>query len=228
MPPTHRVGAQLSGTTLLQNRQNLRHLARDAEHAGAGLEVLELLHIQDALAKQRHRAGGQRRDKQRGHTRPAAVVEHEDGDDDILPENERRLAIGAERKRVADVVGERDEVAAGLEQVREEGHAARRLRLDELDDLGHLDDRRRADDADAEALADGQLEARGILEVDVEQERLVARVADDGHAEVADRTGQVVRDGRDRRAKSVHICGCRWPCRGVRRFPNCCAMKSFV
>lgn len=68
---------------------------------------------------------------------------------------------------MADVVAERDEVCAGLEQVGQEGETLGRLRVDELEQLRHLDDGGRADDADAEALGDGELEAFRVRRVDV-------------------------------------------------------------
>jgi len=202
---TYSERAQLSGTALLQDSDDLRDLARDTHHAGASLEVAQRLHVEYSLAKQRDGAGRQSSDKQGGQACPPAVVEYKDGDDDILAEHESGLAESAEGEAFADVVGKRDQVAAGLKQVREEGHAASGLRSYELDDLRHLDNRRGGDDADAEGLADGELEALGVAGIDIKDQSLVAGIANERHAKITDRTREVVRDRLEGGTERVHL-----------------------
>lgn len=98
---------------------------------------------------------------------------------------------------------------SSLKKIRHERDTFGRLRADKLQDLRNLDNSRGADDADAETLADAILDAFDILNVDVEQQRLVAFFANDGGAEIANRTGQVMRDGLDERLNGVHCRGCR-------------------
>ena len=84
------------------------------------------------------------------------------------------------------------------------------MAVDELEELGDLDDGGRADDADAEALGDGELKAFRMRGVDVEEQRLVAGGADEGGAKVGDGFGKIVRDGLDDGAEGVHGDGSVW------------------
>lgn len=192
---TYGEGTELASAALLGNGKNLGELAGDAEDASTSLQVAEELQVEDAVGEEDATGGGEDGDKDGGEGGAVAVVEDEDGDDDVLREDEGGLAVGAEGEAVAVVVGEGDEVRARLEYVGEEGDAVGGLGADELEDLRHLDDGGGADDANAEALGDGELEAGSVLEVNVEEDGLVALVADDGGAEVADRAGEVVGDG---------------------------------
>lgn len=216
----YRKRAQLSGAALLEDGDDLGHLARDAEDAGAGLQVAQGVHVDEggggggagaeaeAEAEEGGDAGGEGGDEQAGGGGAAAVVEDEDGDDDVLAEDEGGLAVGAEGEAVADVVRERDEVGRGLEQVGEEADAVGRPRPRQLDDLRHLHHRRRPDDADPQPLRHRQPQAPGVGRVQVQHQRLVARLADDGHAEVADRRRQALRDwlqGLQRGPESFHV-----------------------
>lgn len=162
---TYSERAQLSRTALLEDGGDLGHLARDAEDAGASLQVAEGVGIDDGSAEEGSDAGGEGGDEQGGGARAAAVVEDEDGDDDVLAEDEGGLAVGAEGEAVAEVVGERDEVRGGLEQVGEEADTLGGPGPRELQDLRHLDDRRRPDDADAQRLRHSELEARLVRRV---------------------------------------------------------------
>lgn len=173
------------------------------------MQVAQSLHVHDIIGKQRGGTNRQCGNKQSRHGRPAAVVQDEDGDDDVLAHDEGGLAKGAKGEAIAHVVRQRDEVRARLEQVRQKRHALGGLGLEQLEDLRDLDDGRGADDANAQALADGELDALGVFDVDVEQQRLVAGLADDGDAEVPDGSRQVVRDGLDERPDGVHGCGYR-------------------
>lgn len=98
---------------------------------------------------------------------------------------------------MADVIAEADEVRAALEQVREETETLCGLGVDELEQLGHLDDGGGADDADAQTLGDGKLDALGGSQVDIVDEGFVANGADEGFTEVGDGFGEIVRDGLD-------------------------------
>lgn len=80
---------------------------------------------------------------------------------------------------MAKVICERDEVGGCLEEIGEEGDSGCRARLNELDNLWNLDDRRCGNDTDSKAFRDGELEAFCVCEVDVKEEVLVACLADD-------------------------------------------------
>lgn len=195
MSKTYRKGAQLSSTTLLPDGQDLRYLAGNTEDASAGLQVAQGLHVKQVLREQGTNAAREDRDEQSGQAGAATVVEHQDGDDDVLAHDQGSLAKGAKGEAIAHVVGQRDEVRARLEEVGEEGDSLGGPGADELEDLGHLDDGRGGNDADAEALGDAELQTLDIFEVNVEEDGTVALLADDGDAQVADGRGEVVRDG---------------------------------
>lgn len=205
---TYGKGAKLAGSTLLPNGRNLRQLARDAQDTSSSLQVAQGLHVEDVRSEESGGAAGHGGDEDGSEAGAAAKVEDEDGNDDILAEDEGSLAVGAEGELVAVVVGEGDEVGARLEEVGQEGDALSRARVGKLQDLGNLDDGGGGDDADAQALADGELEAGLVVEGDVEEKSLVALLANDGHAEVADGRGEIVGDGLDGGAEGVHLGGC--------------------
>lgn len=127
-------------------------------------------------------------------------MQHQHGNCHILHENQTRLPKCAERELLAHIVGQGDEVRGRLEEVGEEGDARGGFRVDELEQLWDFDDGGGAYDADAEAFGDGELEARGGAEVEVVDEVLVARLAEDGDAEVCDGRGQVLGDGLEKGA----------------------------
>ena len=87
-------------------------------------------------------------------------MQDEHGDDDVLDDDARRLAVGAEREAAADVVGQRDEVRRRLEQVAREADACGRAGAQQLAHLRHLDDRRRRDDGHADGLGRRERHAR--------------------------------------------------------------------
>ena len=84
------------------------------------------------------------------------------------------------------------------------------MRGDKLDDLGHLDDGGAGDCGDAKGFGDGELEALGGGEVDVEDEILVAFGADEGDGEVMDWGGKGVGEGLDGVTEGVHGCEDTW------------------
>lgn len=191
----YRESAQLARTTLLPDSQNLGHLARDAESTRTGLEKTHGLGVKQALCEQGADGAGKDGYKQGGESGPPAIVENQHGDDNVLAKDEGGLAVGGEGEAIADVVGQRDEVAGRLEQVREEADARGGARPRQVDDLRHLDHRRGRHDTHAQRLGHGELEAFCVSEVDVQHERGVALVADQGHAQVPDRGREIVRDG---------------------------------
>lgn len=82
----------------------------------------------------------------------AAVVEHKSEDSQILESDEEGLAVGGDGVVAADVVGEGDDTGEGLEHVGVERDALGGAGLNDLDDLGYLDDGTTGDDSEAEAL----------------------------------------------------------------------------
>ena len=81
-------------------------------------------------------------------------MQDEDGDGDVLDEDQCRLAIGAEGEAVARIVGERDQEGRRLEDVGGEAQALRGLALEKFENLRDLDDGRRGDDGEAERFGD--------------------------------------------------------------------------
>lgn len=166
---TYGKSTQLPRRPGLPHRRNLRHLTRDAEHARAGLEIAQRLHIDGVVAEQGGACDGERSHEDGGGGGLAAVAQDQHGDDDVLGHDQGGLAEGAEGEAGADVVGEADEVGGRLEEVAEEGDAGGGARGEELEDLWDLDDRGGRDDADAQAFGDGELDAGRRAWVDVQQ-----------------------------------------------------------
>lgn len=81
------------------------------------------------------------------------------------------------------------------------------MRVYELEQLRHFDDRGRANDADSKTLGDGELQAFGVGGVDVEKQRFIACWRDERLAKILDGFGEVVRDGPEYGAEGVHIGG---------------------
>lgn len=68
-----------------------------------------------------------------------------------------------------------------------------------------FDDGRGSDDTNAKAFGDGELDAIGGGDVDVEEKGLVAGLAKDGNAKVVDGSGEVVGYRLEGIAKRVHL-----------------------
>ena len=96
---------------------------------------------------------------------------------------------------------------AAVEQVRQEGDAVGGAGGRELEDLRDLDDGGGGDDAEAQALGDGELEAFLVGGVDVDEERLVAWPAEEGDAELPDGGREVVGYGLEGRAEGRPFSG---------------------
>jgi hypothetical protein len=62
--------------------------------------------------------------------------------------------------------------------------------------------------------SDGELNVVGGGELDVQKEGFVACLAEDGHAEAVDGTGEVVGDGLEGAAEGVHVGVCERLCCG--------------
>lgn len=106
------------------------------------------------------------------------------------------------------VVRKADQVAAALEQVREERNAIGRLRVEDLEKLRDLDDGGSGDDTDTETFADGKLEAVGGSEgVDVHNESLVAHGADEAAAGFDKRRREIVCYWLEKRTNRLHYGG---------------------
>lgn len=199
--PTHRESAQLPRPALPIHLDNLRRLARDAQHAAGRLQRRQRLRIHDPLVEQRVARRRQPGDPRCGASIPALEMQNERGDGDVLDGDQGRLAVGAEREPIPGIVRQADDVGAGLEEVGEERDALGALGAEELDQLRDLDDGGGADDADAETLADGELEAFRVIDrVDVLDQLLVALWPQQREAGVVDGARQVVRDGLEEAA----------------------------
>ena len=179
MKSAYRECAQLSGTTFLPDRQNLRDLASHTQHTGTRLQRRQHLRIHNLRLQDRKKRRPQSSHKHRRARILPTIMQHQRANHDILQRNQRALAKRAERVSLADIVREGDEEGGRLEQVGEEGDAGRGLRVDELEELRDLDDGAGADDANAETFADGEFEAVGVVDwVDVEDEVFVAHRAE--------------------------------------------------
>lgn len=186
---TYSECAQLARTTLLPDGQDLRQLTCHTQCACPRLEVTQRPHIQHAVHEQGRRARRQRRYEDCGQSRLSGVVQNQHCDDHILHQDTRGLAVRGEGEAVAEVVGERDEVARRLEQVGQEAHAGGAFRADEVEDLRDLDNAGCRDNSDSQGLGDGEFQALGIRNVDIEDEAGVALLANEGEAEITDGWG---------------------------------------
>ncbi len=119
--------------------------------------------------------------------------------------DQARLAIGTEGESLAQIICQRNQVCGGFKEVGEERDAFGGFGVDELEDLWNLYDGRGSDDANAKAFGDGELDAVGGVDVDVEEEGLVAGLAKNGDAKVMDGSGEVVGYGLEGIAKRVHL-----------------------
>ena len=208
---TYSKGTELTGATLLEDGGDLGKLASNAQDTSTSLKLAQGLRINNVLGEQSSSSSSKTSDKDSSQTSSATVVEHKHRDNNVLSNDQSSLAKGTEREAIADVVGERDEIRRRLEDVREERHALGGLGREELLDLGDLDDSGGSDDSDTESLGDTELDAVDILDVDVEKKRLVASLADERNANVANGRRDVVGDscnsrldGFDGGFKGVH------------------------
>lgn len=201
---TYSKRAQLSGSSLLPNSRDLRDLARDSKDSSASLEVAESLHVHQIRVKKCRQAHCERSNKDRRHSRASAIFQYQHRDYDILHHNECRLAICAEREARAKIVRKADQVCRCLEEVAEEGDAGSGFRVDELEDLGDLDDRAGTNNTDSEAFGNGELDALGRSWVDFKEKRVVALSTEDRDTEFTDRCGEVVCDGLQSSAYRIH------------------------
>lgn len=186
-------GRQLARAALLPDGQDLRQLARDAQPARAGLEARHL-RVGDERVRDHERVDrAAHRGEERARLRRLPRVDQDqDADDHVLDRDQARLAVRAEGEPVAHVVRQCDDEARRFQKVARERQALGRPRLDQLDDLRHLDDRRRRDDAYAERLRHREGHAfRVRRDIEVEQERAVARFAQEIEREVVDGSREV-------------------------------------
>lgn len=167
------------------------------------MEVAQCLHVHQISVEQRCQAHCERCNKQRGLRGASTVLQYQHRDHDILHHNECRLAKCAEREARANIVRQADQVCRRLEEVAEEGDAGRGLRVHELENLGDLDDGAGADDSNAEAFGDGELDALGRGWVDF-KERVVTLSTEDRDSQFTDRCGEVVCDGLQSSAYGIH------------------------
>lgn len=120
---TYGKGTQLAGSALPPNGDNLGHLARDAEGAGAGLQEGHGIHADEVVGEEGGGGESEGADEGGGQDAAALVAEDEDGDDDVLGGDEGGLAVGAEGEAAAGAVGEGDGVGGRLDDVGEDGEA---------------------------------------------------------------------------------------------------------
>lgn len=206
-PVTYSKRAQLSSSSLPIDCCDLRQLACDSQDSSASLEVAQCLHVHQISVEHRRQAHCERRDKDRRLRGATAVLQHQHRDHNILHHDECRLAKRAEREARANIVRQADQVCRRLQEVAEEGDTRRGFRVDELEDLGNLDDGAGANDADSEAFGDGELDAFGRGWVDFKEKRVVALSAEDRDSEFTDRRGEVVCDGLQSSAYGIHSDG---------------------
>lgn len=208
---TYSECAQLSGAALSPDSQDLGYLSCHAQntcgaHGQAEVGLVDLVLVEQEVPSA-SQSGNPRRDRRL----PAAVVQNQRRNSNVLDQNKGGFAVGAERESMADVVAQRDEVCAGLQDIGEEREAFSGLRVQQLEELRDLDDRGCADDTDSKTFRDGELDTLGLGEIDVVKERLVADRAKEVFAHIHDGFGKALCNGRqyraNRRAESVHGCG---------------------
>jgi len=190
--------------TFPENRHDLRDFARHAQHARAGLQVLQRAHGRDTLIVQRVPRREQPRDKRHGRRSLATKPQHQHADRHVLDRDQRDLAVRREGEAIADVVREADGVAGRFQQVGEEADARGGVGVQEFEELGDFDDGGGGDDAEAEGFGDGEFGAGWVgEEVQVVDERGVAGVAQEVGAEVLEGLGEVVGDGLEEGAERI-------------------------
>ena len=105
----HSERAQLACSALAVYRQDLWKLRGDGQDTCAALKELHLLARYERVGYDECVDGGcDSGDKCAGGGGFLLVLEDQDANDDVLRENQRRLAIGAEGESGTDVVGECD------------------------------------------------------------------------------------------------------------------------
>ena len=168
MSSSHSESTQLSSSTLSPDSRNLRKLARDSQATGTGLQIAELLHVDDLAIQQSICGRTKLCDKKCSRSALPAVIQNQSRNDDILNEDEARLSVCAEWEALAIIVCERDEVGSGFKEVGEERDAFCRARVNELEDLRDLNDGRSADYANPKTFGNGKFDAFGGCDVDCE------------------------------------------------------------
>ena len=114
---TYSKCAQLASAALRPDGQDLRDLAGHAQNAGCAHRQAEVRLIDQVLVEQEPPSTSQSSNPRRNRRLLATVVQHQGRDRNVLDQDERRLAVRAERESIADVVAQRDEVGAGFEEV---------------------------------------------------------------------------------------------------------------
>lgn len=196
---TYREGAQLPGASLAPDGEDLGRFARNPQDSRPGLEIGHGLCVhQRRVDQQSVHARRDDGDPCGGRSGLPAERQDQDANHDILHRDECRFAVRAEGELLANAVGKRDEKAGGFKRIRGERDAGRGARIDQLHDLGHLDDRAGGDDAEPQGLGDGERRALGVFgHIEVDEEGPVARPPDEGDDGIIDRLGQVFGDGNE-------------------------------
>jgi hypothetical protein len=207
---TYRKRAQLPSSALHPDGENLRELASHSNHPRSGLEHRHGLHVHNVLGEQSIQSSAENGDESGSAGSLSTIVQNQGRDGDVLDRDEGVFAVRAERVVHAHIVRQRDEVGDRLEGVRQEGDAGGRLGGQEVDELRNLDDRRDADDGHAQRLADGELDTVDVGQVDVQDELLVALLAEQAHGGIADGGREVLRDRPDDISEGIHGGGGRW------------------
>ena len=136
--PTYGKSRKLARTTLTEDGQDLRQLARRANNPSPYLQILQQLHVDDVRVEKHETRAGQRRDQHRAIVAFARELEHQKANRDILDEDEGRFSVRTEGEVVADVVHQADAQGSCFEQVAGEGYAFATAAVAQLRDLRHL------------------------------------------------------------------------------------------
>jgi len=159
------------------------------------LEEGELVQVEELVGDEGADGRSEDGDEDGRERGAAGVVEDQSSNDNVLGGYQGGFAVGAEGEAIAEVVGEGDDVGGSLEKVGEDADAGGRLAVEQLEDLWDLDDGGGADNAEAEGLGDGKLEALLVGDGELAHEGGVAAGAEEGYGKLIDGARKVRSDG---------------------------------
>lgn len=172
---------------MLPDREDLRSLARHSQCRSSSLQVSDHILIDQALTEQCIHACSDDSHKRTGRGSLSSKLQDQYADHDILHSDQSLLAESAEWETLTDIVRERDQERCCFQRVAEERNAGRRLRVQQFQDLGDLDDGGSADDAEAHRFGDGEGKTLRIFgDVEVEEERAMTGRTEEGDDGIVD------------------------------------------
>lgn len=203
---TYRESTELASTTLAPNSVDLRQLAGNTKSASTGLQIGHGVPVNESLVEEQRIHGSRHDGNESGSGRgPASKGQDKDTNRDILNGDESTLAERAEGELVPHAVGQSDKQTSGFEGIGHKGDTGRGARVDELQDLGDLDDSTGAHDGNTEGLRDSQgCTGRIFDQAEVEKQGGVAGCRDQRDDRIVHRLRKSLDDRLQERLERVH------------------------